>query len=529
MNQLELWKRYQRYLCTVPDIGLQLDVSRMNFKPPYLDEMAGPITGALAAMEELERGAKANRDEDRMVGHYWLRAPELAPDQSIRSEIERTVAAVKRFADDVHRAAIVPPSGDAFYAVLVIGIGGSALGPQLLADALGGSDDPVIIRFIDNTDPDGIDRTLAELDEVLPQTLALVFSKSGTTKETRNGMLEVAAAYQRKGLSFPRHAVAVTCEGSALHKQAIAENWLDTFHIWEWVGGRTSVLSAVGLLPAALQGIEIDGLLAGARDCDVVTRQHDVMKNPSALLSLMWHYAAGGTGRKNMVVLPYCDRLALLGRYLQQLVMESLGKERDRDGHVVHQGITVYGNKGSTDQHAYVQQLRDGPNDFFVTFLNARRTRTGQSIMVERDATTGDYLNAFWQGTRTALHENGRESITITLDRLDARSIGVLIALFERAVGLYAELIDVNAYHQPGVKAGKKAAGAVLDLQRKVLGYLRQSPGTALTAEQIAQAIDEPQAAECVYHLLEHAAANPDHGVHRISAVTPCSAGYRAG
>jgi glucose-6-phosphate isomerase len=341
-------------------------------------------------------------------------------------------------------------------------------------------------------------------------------------------MLEVAAAYQRKGLSFSRHAVAVTCEGSALHQQAIGENWLRTFPLWDWIGGRTSVLSAVGLLPAALQGIDIGALLAGARDCDAATRQRDVMKNPAALLSLMWHYAGGGMGRKDMVILPYCDRLALLGRYLQQLVMESLGKERDRDGRVVHQGITVYGNKGSTDQHAYVQQLREGPNDFFVTFVNVRRTCAGKCIMVENDVTTGDYLSAFWQGTRVALYENGRESITITLDRVDARSIGVLIALFERAVGLYAELVNVNAYHQPGVEAGKKAAGAVLDLQRKVLAHLRQSPGTALTADQIAQAIGQPEAAECIHHLLEHAAANPDHGLRRISAATPVDTRYSA-
>ncbi|MGB2985006.1 MAG: glucose-6-phosphate isomerase [Phycisphaerae bacterium] len=529
MNQLDLWRRYQQYLCVAPGIGLQLDISRMMFDEPYIESMAEPMARALTAMDELERGAKANVDEDRMVGHYWLRAPELAPDAAIRADIEQTIAAIKQFAIEVQNGQIVPERGDGFYVVLVIGIGGSALGPQFVADALSTSDDPVIVRFIDNTDSDGIDRTLAELDEALPQTLTLVFSKSGGTKETHNGMLEVAAAYQRKGLSFAKHAVAVTCEGSTLHKEAVAEGWLRTFPIWDWVGGRTSVLSAVGLLPAALQGIDIDAMLAGARDCDMVTREREVMKNPAALLALMWHYAGGGKGERNMVVLPYRDRLGLLGRYLQQLVMESVGKKRDRSGRVVHQGLTVYGNKGSTDQHAYVQQLREGPNDFFATFISVRRDRDGRSLMVEEDVTTGDYLSAFWQGTRAALYENSRESITAVLDELNARSIGVLIALFERAVGLYAEMIDVNAYHQPGVGAGKKAAGVVLGLQRKVLAHLRKSPEVAMTVDEIAEAIGEREVAENIQHMLDHMVANPDHGITRTAGTNPFDARYGVG
>ncbi len=511
MNELELWKRYQLYLCTAPTIGLQVDISRMMFDGAYLDGMADPMARALAAMDELEHGARANVDEDRMVGHYWLRAPELAPDDQIRNDIATTIDGVRRFADDVHSATVAPQRGDGFYVVLIIGIGGSSLGPQLICDALGQSDDPVIFRFMDNTDPDGIDRTLAELDETLAQTLTIVTSKSGDTRETRNGMLEVAAAYKKAGLDFAKHAVAVTAPGSPLHRTAEQEQWLTTFPVWDWVGGRTSVFSAVGLLPAALLGVDIDAFLAGARACDAVTRSKDLRKNPAAMLSLMWHYAGEGKGSRNMVILPYRDRLALLGRYLQQLVMESVGKKHDRKGRVVRQGLTVYGNKGSTDQHAYVQQLREGRDDFFVTFVNVRRDRAGPSLSVEDNVSTGDYLNAFWLGTRKALTEAGRRSITVTLDRLDAGRLGGLIALFERTVGLYAELIDVNAYNQPGVEAGKKAAGAVLDLQRKVLAHLRAADGAAQTAEAIAAAVGQPEAVETVHHILERAAANPDH------------------
>jgi glucose-6-phosphate isomerase len=119
------------------------------------------------------------------------------------------------------------------------------------------------------------------------------------------------------------------------------------------------------------------------------------MKNPAALLALMWHHATGGHGLKDMVILPYKDRLLLFSRYLQQLVMESLGKKYDLDGAEVNQGISVFGNKGSTDQHAYVQQLRDGLNNFFVTFIEVLHDRNGKSALVEDSVTSGDFLNGF--------------------------------------------------------------------------------------------------------------------------------------
>ena len=526
MNKLELWERYKKYLCVAENLGLQLDISRMMFDEDFLERMSGPIAEALEAMDRLEKGAIANIDEHRMVGHYWLRAPELAPTPEIKVDIEQTIASVKAFAADVHRGTISPERGDGFYVLLLIGIGGSTLGPQFVADALGNPDDPMIIRFIDNTDPDGIDRVLGELDEALAQTLTVVTSKSGRTIETRNAMLEVEHAYRQAGLSFPKHAVAITCEGTPLHKKATEEKWLGTFPMWDWIGGRTSVTSAVGLLPAALQGIDIDALLAGARDCDAVTRSRDWRQNPAALLALMWYCAGDGRGTRDMVILPYCDRLALFGKYLQQLVMESLGKKLDREGQVVHQGFTVYGNKGSTDQHAYMQQLTDGPDNFFVTFVDVRRKRNGQSIPVEEDVTTADYLTGFRLGTRAALTESGRKSVTITLDELDPRALGVLIALFERAVSLYAELINVNAYHQPGVEAGKKAAGQLLNLQHKILGHLRANLGSTFTIDEIALGVNAPGDIESVRDVVEHIQAHDDHAVTCTSVGDPPESRY---
>ena len=500
-----LWKRYLKYRCQVPSLGLTLDVSRMRFDDNFLTRMEAPLATAFGAMEALERGSIANPDEKRMVGHYWLRAPELAPKPEFAAEIRKTIADIKTFAAKVHAGQISPPKAPRYTGVLSIGIGGSALGPMFVADALGDpATDKMRIDFIDNTDPDGIARVLRRLTGRLPETLCIVASKSGGTPETRNGMLLVANAYRDAGFDFARHAVAITMAGSKMDQTATSEGWLARFPMYDWVGGRTSELSAVGLLPAALLGLDIDGLLAGAAACDTATRAKDLKTNPAALMALMWYHATGGKCQKDLVVLPYKDRLLLFSRYLQQLVMESLGKEFDLKGNRVEQGLAVYGNKGSTDQHAYVQQLREGVPNFFAVFIRVLEDG-GSAMQVETGATAGDYLHGFLLGTREALFENGRESMTITVPRVDARSVGALIALFERAVGLYAGLIGINAYHQPGVEAGKKAAAGVLGLQAKVLAKLGVSPQTA---EQIASAAGVPDAVETVFFLLEHLAAN---------------------
>jgi glucose-6-phosphate isomerase len=200
-----------------------------------------------------------------------------------------------------------------------------------------------------------------------------------------------------------------------------------------------------------------------------------------------------------MVVLPYKDRLLLFSRYLQQLIMESLGKRLDLNGKVVEQGLSVYGNKGSTDQHAYVQQLRDGVNNFFTLFIRVLEDG-GDPLELEPGVRTGDYLDGFFLGTREALSGNNRQSMTITVPRVEARTIGSLIALFERAVGFYATLVNINAYHQPGVEAGKKAAADLLDLQKKLLAGLKPRPQSPAALA--------PGMEEAAYLILEHLAAN---------------------
>jgi glucose-6-phosphate isomerase len=527
MNYIELWERYKKYLYHNSILGLMVDISRMNFPTDYFDVMEPRIQKAFRDMDAIESGEIANPDEHRMVGHYWLRNPDLSPRPEINRDIKETLLAIKDFVRHVHTGKILAPEGKRFSNLLIIGIGGSALGPQFVSEALRTPRDVMTPSFFDNTDPDGFDIVLEDIGQRLAETMTLVISKSGGTIETRNGMLEAKAFYHSRGLPFEKHAVAITEPGSHLDRLAQNEKWLARFPMWDWVGGRTSETSVVGLLPAALQGIDIDALLEGARLCDGETRRKKTLENPSALLALMWHHATGGQGRKDMVILPYKDRLRLFPKYLQQLVMESLGQEKDLDGKVVNQGIAVYGNKGSTDQHAYVQQLREGVNNFFVTFIEALRDREGCSLQVDAGVTSGDYLNAFLQGTRKALFENDRESITITIEKIDARSLGALIALYERAVGFYASLVNVNAYHQPGVEAGKKAAGLVIQLQTAALAYLREKKNKSFTSMEIAHAIGAKEEIETIFKLLEHAAANSDHSIRKIPRQLPFQARYQ--
>jgi glucose-6-phosphate isomerase len=289
-----------------------------------------------------------------------------------------------------------------------------------------------------------------------------------------------------------------------------------------WVGGRTSVTSVVGLLPMALQGLDITAFLEGARLMDAHTRKEDTSGNAAMLMALMWHFAGDGVGKKDMVILPYKDRLTLMAKYLQQLIMESLGKEHDLDGKVVEQGIAVYGNKGSTDQHAYVQQLRDGVNNFFATFIEVRESFTDG---LREPSRAGDYLQGFLRGTRRALTDKKRPSMTLSLSNVDARSVGAFIALFERAVGYYAALVNINAYHQPGVEAGKVAAEAFIAFLQQTRAYLQAAPGKAFTADEILPHLKptdsgETATAEEVYHSLIHMAHN-DPGVSLTEGKTP--------
>ena len=497
------WQRFCDLLWYHEDLGIWLDISRMHLNPSDLEQLQPKFDKAFTAMAELEAGAIANPDEERQVGHYWLRSPQLAPSDQVRDHIASEIDQIEQFGQDVINGVIKAPGGQAFTDVLWIGIGGSGLGPLLMIRALQKQGAGLPFHFFDNVDPNGMSAVLADLDDRLATTLVVTVSKSGGTPEPHLGMEQARHRLESRGGQWSAQAVAITMVDSKLDREAKQDGWLKRFDMFDWVGGRTSITSAVGLLPGALIGADIRDFLAGAAQMDEATRLADLRRNPAALMAASWFVAGDGRGLRDMVVLPYRDRLEVFSRYLQQLVMESLGKRLDRSGAVAHQGIAVYGNKGSTDQHAYVQQLRDGVDNFFVTFIEV--LRDVEDIPEIKGERPGDFLDGFVQGTRSALTEGGRQSLSISMRTFDSRRLGALIALFERAVGFYGELVNINAYHQPGVEAGKKAAAAILKLQKQVEDVL--SDGTSRSVVEIQQAIGEGSV-EAIFWILRHLTGN---------------------
>jgi Glucose-6-phosphate isomerase len=260
--------------------------------------------------------------------------------------------------------------------------------------------------------------------------------------------------------------VAVTGVGSDLDKYAEKNGWLP--------GSRCTIGSvdarrdergrAFADGPAR---IDIDDFLAGAAAMDEHTRTQDVTQNAAMLLALMWYYAGNGKGDKDMVILPYKDRLALFAKYLQQLVMESLGKEKDLDGKSSIKASLFTATRDRPINMLTCNSCVTGVLNFFVTFIEVDKDRRNPAIEIEDGVTSGDYLHGFLRGTRSALYDSGRESITMSIPEANAFNIGALIALYERAVGFYGSLVNINAYDQPGVEAGKKAATRLLELQKQ--------------------------------------------------------------
>ena len=498
-------QRNAKYTLTDAENEFSIGFAGMNFTEDDLAGLRGKFDRARREMARIEAGEIKNPDEKRKVTHFTDRKTYAA------SELFRSV---EEFAEAVRSGRITGEPGRKFDALAVNGIGGSALGPQLMQFAINGPywneksqeqrDGYLKLYFLDNTDS----AEFADLLDVMdPETtLHLVISKSGGTQETRNNMIAMENFYKARGLSFAGHAAAITMKGSELDRHAREAGFLAVFEMAESIGGRTSETSIVGHVPAALTGVDFAAFLDGACRMDEWTRTEDPAANPAMMLAAMWYIAGRGKGDRNMVIVPYSDRLILLSRYLQQLVMESLGKELDLDGKTVHQGLNVFGNKGGTDAHAFIQQLNDGRDDFFATFIEVMRDK--MTLPITESADMGCYLHGFLEGLSAALRSRGRQIITIRIPEVAEFQLGMLIALYERAVAVYAEFININAFHQPGVQAYKLAAKGVLALRAEMIEKLSALGSVTGTAAEIAAKIGRPDDAVVIAGLLDKAAAN---------------------
>ena len=500
--------RSHKYTLNDCSNGFSISFAGMNFTGEQLEALKPRFERALTEMAKLEAGAIKNPDENRKVTHFTDRAEYPASDEF--REVEEFASRIR--------------SEGKFDAVVVNGIGGSALGPQLMQFAINGPywnemsaekrKNGLKIYFLDNTDSAGFADLMAVM--VPERTLHLVISKSGGTQETRNNMIAMENFYASRSLKFGDYAVAVTMRDSQLYKHAVESGYLKIFNMADSVGGRTSETAIVGHLPAALTGVDFKRFLDGACTMDRWTRTADPFANPAMMLAAMWYIAGNGKGDRNMVIVPYSDRLVLLSRYLQQLVMESLGKELDLDGNVVHQGLNVFGNKGGTDAHAFIQQLNDGRDDFFATFIEVQKD--AMDLPIDNNTAMGDYLHGFFEGLCAALRGKGRQIISISIPQITEFELGQIIALYERTVAVYAEFININAFHQPGVQAYKLAAKDALELRRTVLDYLKNNPGFAGTAAELAAAAGMPEAEVEIASLLDRAAVNGKYVVRQEKA-----------
>jgi glucose-6-phosphate isomerase len=360
--------------------------------------------------------------------------------------------------------------------VLVLGIGGSSLGTRAVLDALRA---PVIagrplaqgpaIHLPDNSDPFLLSHLLETLAPA--STLAIVISKSGGTVETAAQML-IVREWLEKALGADaarQRIVAVTDpkEGS-LRALATEQRWA-TLPIPANVGGRFCALTGVGLLPARLAGLDAAALLSGAAEMAARCRAPRVEDNPAALIALLSFLHDRERGHSIHVMMPYADRLRAFAAWYVQLWAESLGKRLDRAGHTVECGPTPLPAIGATDQHAQVQLFMEGPRDKLVTFIGVRSIDRNLTIPNSSGAnsylggkTLAQLLEAERLGTTEALAADGRPSLTLVLERLDAAALGGLLFLYEAATAFSGELYGINAFDQPGVELGKKLAFGLL-------------------------------------------------------------------
>ena len=388
--------------------------------------------------------------------------------------------------------------GQAHEHVLVLGIGGSALGTKALLNALRrpawnewddeGRDFFPRLTVLENVDPTTVAAALRRIDP--RRVLVNVVCKSGGTAETMAQYLVVRAWLEEAlGPAAYRHLVFTTDPERGALRELAAREGIATLSVPPEVGGRFSVLSPVGLLPAALVGIDVEGLLAGARRALERAEADDLLRNPPALYAALHRAADVELGARVHVLMPYTDRLREFAEWYRQLWAESLGKRVDRQGRPVHVGPTPVGAVGATDQHSQVQLFMEGPYDKVVTFVTV--DDLGEDVVIpERPDlpadlaylpghTLGRLLKAEYEATAGALAQAGRMSCTLQLPDLSAESFGEAVMFFQLATGYAGVWYGIDPFDQPGVELGKRLTYAALGRP----GYDRAEARPAASAD----------------------------------------------
>jgi glucose-6-phosphate isomerase len=471
--------RRERY--TLGAAGLEADLSRN-----WIDESSfaalielARARGVEGARDSLLAGEAVNNTEHRPAWHTALRA--RPDDPSVARSLEEERTRFLGFTDGLREARIRGSTGAVVRAMVCLGIGGSDLGARLVTEALGPGQGKVQVRFAANIDPDALDAALAGLDP--QETLVAAISKSFTTMETLENLHAARFWFEQspKPLDIAHHIIAVTAQPERAAQTGIHPKRIFSFP--DWVGGRYSLWSACGLPIAIVHGPQafLD-LLGGAAEMDRHFATAPLPSNLPVVLGLLGAWYVNFWGAKSRAVFPYAQRLRNLPPYLQQLEMESLGKRVDRNGRPVpwDTAPVVWGEVGTTAQHSVFQFMHQGthwaPADFIVVREFAESSERRQRLLHASALAQADALalgdGALGQERAPPPHAaspGGRPSTVISLPRLDAHSVGALLALYEQRCFVQSALWNVNAFDQWGVEIGKKLLQQRLDRQSPLL------------------------------------------------------------
>lgn len=384
---------------------------------------------------------------------------------------EETVWYVKEYASLVK---------DRFENILVLGIGGSALGGLAVTEALlkpywnllpaEKRNNLPRIFFLDNIDPDQITGLLEILD--LKKTLVNVITKSGSTAETMSQYMIIKDIMEKEiGDDYRRNIIATTDKKTGILRQLSDQEGYKTFVVPDDVGGRFSVFSAVGLLPFALVGIDIDEIVSGIKDMDLALKNTDIFENIAAQNALIHYLMDTKKGKNLSVMMPYSTRLKYVSDWYVQLWAESLGKEVNKEGEKVNCGPTPIKALGATDQHSQIQLYNEGPNDKLINFIRVAEFNNTVEIPKIFDytgigylggKTINDLLNAEADSTRVALSDFQRPTVTITIPKINGYYLAQLLYMLEVQTAIAGELYNVDAFNQPGVEQAKNYTYALM-------------------------------------------------------------------